>query len=148
MLEFSRLELIYNKKKQKIMSIALHSMLLALNVFALVVAAIQGNIVNCAIATSFCLLFGLQIVFYSIALREINREYAMEVDRLLKEVDEVSKKIMEDFKNYVLNSTENQKNDNLSSSFNEKTLEKTKKNQKNDKNNQKNKQNKQKINKK
>lgn len=148
MLEFSKLELIYNKKKQKIMSIVLHSMLLALNIFTLVVSAIQGNIVNCAIATAFCLLFSLQIIFYGIALHEINREYAMEVDRLLKEVDEMSKKIMEDFKNYVLNSTENQKNDNLSSNFNQKTLEKNQKNKKNDKNNQKNKQNKQKINKK
>lgn len=145
MLEFSRLELIYNKKKQKITSIVLHSMLLALNVFTLVVAAIQGNIANCAIATAFCLLFSLQIVFYGIALHEINREYAMEVDRLLKEVDEMSKKIMEDFKNCVLNLPEDQKTDNLSSNFNQKTLEKTKNNQKNNKNNQKNKQNKQKI---
>lgn len=148
MLEFAKLELIYNKKKQKIMSIVLHSMLLALNIFTLVVSAIQGNIVNCAIATAFCLLFSLQIIFYGIALHEINREYAMEVDRLLKEVDEMSKKIMEDFKNYVINSTENQKNDTLPSNFKQKTLEKTKNNQKNDKNNQKNKQNKQKINKK
>lgn len=119
------------------MSILLHSLLLALNIFALVVAAIQENIVNCAIATAFCLCFALQIAFYGIALREINREYAMEVDRLLKEVDEVSKKIMEDFKNYVLNSTENQKIDTLPSNFKQKTLEKTKNNQKNDKNNQK-----------
>ena len=148
MLDFSRLELIYNNKKQKIMSIVLHSMLLALNIFTLVVSATQGNIANCAIATAFCLLFSLQIVFYGIALHEINKEYAMEVDRLLKEVDEMSKKIMEDFKNYVLNSTENQKNDTLSGDFNRKTLEKTKNNQKNNKNNQKNKQNKQKTNKK
>lgn len=145
MLEFAKLELIYNKKKQKIMSIVLHSMLLALNIFTLVVSAIQGNIVNCAIATAFCLLFSLQIIFYGIALHEINREYAMEVDRLLKEVDEMSKKIMEDFKNYVINSTENQKNDTLPSNFKQKTLEKTQENQKNNKNNQKNKQNKQKI---
>lgn len=126
------------------MSIVLHSMLLVLSIFALVVAAIQGNTVNCAIATAFCLCFALQIIFYGIALHETNREYAMEVDRLLKEVDqllkevnEISKKNMEDLKNCVLNSIENQKNDNLSSNFNQKTLEKTKNNQKNNKNNQK-----------